>query len=575
MVMKGTSPQDLGFELLDREAGRSFLEMSLAEENFKEGEVVRGRVLRITPDHVLVDIGYKSEGFIPLWEFRGPEGLGTLKEGEDVSVFIESIEDQDGFVVLSKERADQLVAWDEIARVSEKDSTIEGVVVGKVKGGLSVDIGVKAFLPGSQIDLRPVKNLDDLLGKRFTFKIIKFNKKRGNIVLSRRALLEQERESQKNDTLAKLREGLIIDGVVKNITDYGAFIDLRGIDGLLHITDMSWGRINHPSELMSIGQQTKVKVLKFDRENERVSLGLKQITPDPWQHAPERYPVGNQITGRVVSLTDYGAFVELEQGVEGLVHISEMSWTKRIKHPSALLKVGDEVNCIVLDIDPKARRISLGIKQTEPNPWDELVTKYPSGTRIKATIKNITDFGLFVGVEEGIDGLIHISDLSWTVRLSHPNELFGKGQEIEAVVLNVDKENERFSLGRKQLHNDPWPTLEHIYKEGRVFAAQVTAVTKSGVIAQLEAGIDGFIPEGETADKPADDLTQVFQIGQGVSAMITTVDPQEHRIVMSIRKAAGSGEAADVAAIISRRDEAKSTLGDMLKEQLATKDKNK
>jgi small subunit ribosomal protein S1 len=397
----------------------------------------------VTKEYVVVDIGYKSEGQIPISEFQNARGESALKPGDTVEVLLESRENDTGMVVLSKREADKLRVWDEISAAIERDEIVKGTIVGRVKGGLQVDIGVRAFLPGSQVDIRPVRNLDQYLGKDFEFKVIKFNKKRGNIVLSRRVLLEKQREEQKKETLKNLREGAVMKGVVKNLTDYGAFIDLGGIDGLLHITDMSWGRIGHPSEMFNVGDEVRVVVLKFDPTQERVSLGLKQIQEDPWHRADEKYPVGTRVNGKVVSLTDYGAFIEIEQGVEGLVHVSEMSWTKKVKHPSKMLEVGKKVDAVVLDIDPKAKRIALGMKQIEQNPWALLEDKYPIGSVIKGQVRNVTDFGVFVGVEEGIDGLVHVSDISWTQRVKHPGELYKKGDEVTAVVLNIDVENER------------------------------------------------------------------------------------------------------------------------------------
>ncbi|OLD09938.1 MAG: 30S ribosomal protein S1, partial [Deltaproteobacteria bacterium 13_1_40CM_3_69_14] len=398
----------------------------------KENEIVRGTVVQVTKDYAVVDIGYKSEGQVPIQEFGLAEGKPNVKVGDAVEVLLESRENDTGMVVLSKEKADKMRIWDEISAACERDELVEGTIVGRVKGGLSVDIGVKAFLPGSQVDLRPIRNLDKLIGEKFKFKVIKFNKKRGNIVLSRRVLLEKERETLKKDTLQKLKEGAILSGIVKNLTDYGAFIDLGGIDGLLHITDMSWGRVGHPSEMLNVGDELRVIVLKFDPATERVSLGLKQIQEDPWAHAAEKYPPGTRVTGKVVSLTDYGAFIEMEPGVEGLVHISEMSWTKRVKHPSKVMAIGDQVNAVVLDVDAKAKRISLGMKQIEPNPWTLLEEQYPIGSVIRGQVRNVTDFGIFVGVQEGIDGLVHVSDISWTQRIKHPGDLYKKGDEVEA-----------------------------------------------------------------------------------------------------------------------------------------------
>ena len=405
----------------------------------EEGKVVSGTVIQLTKDYAVIDIGYKSEGQVSMGEFApGPDGQPGVKIGDRIEVLVESRENDTGMVVLSKEKADKMRIWDEISAACERDELVEGIIVGRVKGGLSVDIGVKAFLPGSQVDIRPVRNLDKLIGEKFKFKVIKFNKKRGNIVLSRRVLLEKEREELKKETLKNLKEGAVLKGVVKNLTDYGAFIDLGGIDGLLHVTDMSWGRVGHPSEMFEVGQEVKVVVLKFDPATERVSLGLKQIQEDPWHRADEKYPVGTRVKGKVVSLTDYGAFIELEPGVEGLIHVSEMSWSKRVKHPSKILNVGDNVEAMVLGVDATARRISLGLKQVEQNPWHDLAEKYPVGTKIKGKVRNLTEFGAFVEVEEDIDGLIHISDMSWSKRVKHPSKILNVGDAVDAMVLGVD-----------------------------------------------------------------------------------------------------------------------------------------
>ena len=458
--------------------GESFaalFEESLKREEVKEGEIVKGKVIAVGKDNVVVDIGYKSEGTIAASEFM-VDGQMTVKPGDVIDVFLESREDENGLCIVSKEKADRLKVWDEISAACERDELIEGTISTRVKGGLSVTIrgGVKAFLPGSQVDLRPVRNLDNLLGKTHRFKVIKFNKKRGNIVLSRRVLLEKERAALKEQTLDKLKEGQIVEGIVKNLTEYGAFIDLGGIDGLLHITDMSWGRVTHPSELFQVGDHVRVKVLKFNTETERVSLGLKQMMEDPWTHAQQKYPPGTVVRGKVVSLKDYGAFIEIEQGIEGLIHISEMSWTRRVKHPSKMLAIGDTVEAVVLDIDPTQNRISLGMKQLEPNPFASLKEKYPPGTVVKGVVRNIADFGIFVEIEEGIDGLVHVSDLSWTQRVKHPSELYQKGDEVEAVVLNIefDGEKPKVSLGIKQLVPDPWDRIPYDYPAGKICRVQ-------------------------------------------------------------------------------------------------------
>ena len=563
-----------------REGGQTFAEMfeeSLTRQDaVREGEIVRGRVLEVGKDQVLLDIGYKSEAAVSISEFTMLEGLPGVEVGHTIDVYVESREDESGLVIVSKEKADKLRVWDDISAAAERDELVDGIVVARVKGGLSVDIGVKAFLPGSQVDLRPIRNLDKLIGQKFKFKVIKFNKKRGNIVLSRRVLLEQEREELKKETLKKLAEGEVLLGVVKNLTEYGAFVDLGGIDGLLHITDMSWGRINHPSEMFNIGDEIKVKVLKFDAETERVSLGYKQITEDPWANAAEKYPVGKRVGGKVVSLTDYGAFIEIEPGVEGLVHVSEMSWTKRVKHPSKLVNVGDEVQAIVLDIDLPQKRISLGMKQCEPNPWTLLSEKYPVGAVLQGTVRNITDFGIFVGVEEGIDGLVHVSDLSWTHRVKHPSELFSKGDDVEAVVLNIDVENERFSLGIKQLTDDPWENLPRRFPRGSKVKGRVMKVTDYGAFVEIEPGIDGLCHISELADERVEKATDIIKGGDEVEVMVLDLDPAERRISLSL-KAARDGT-SDYRAYMSE-GAGQSQFGERLGEALANKfpgkDKNK
>ena len=533
------------------------------------GEIVHGRVLEVGKDQVLIDIGYKSEATVSVSEFSLVEGSLNVKIGDVIDVYIESREDDSGLVIVSKEKADKLRVWDDISAAAERDELVDGVVVARVKGGLSVDIGVKAFLPGSQVDLRPIRNLDKLIGQKFKFKVIKFNKKRGNIVLSRRVLLEQEREELKKETLKKLAEGEVLMGVVKNLTEYGAFVDLGGIDGLLHITDMSWGRINHPSEMFNISDEIKVKVLKFDADTERVSLGYKQITEDPWANAAEKYPVSKRVSGKVVSLTDYGAFIEIEPGVEGLVHVSEMSWTKRVKHPSKLVNVGDSVEAMVLDIDLPQKRISLGMKQCEPNPWTLLSEKYPVGAVLQGVVRNITDFGIFVGVEEGIDGLVHVSDLSWTHRVKHPSELFNKGDEVEAVVLNIDVENERFSLGIKQLTDDPWETLPRRFPRGSKVKGRVMKVTDYGAFVEIEPGIDGLCHISELADERVEKATDIIKGGDEVEVMVLDVDPMERRISLSL-KAARDGT-SDYRAYMSDDSGSRSQLGEVLGEALASK----
>jgi small subunit ribosomal protein S1 len=539
----------------------------------KENEIVRGTVVQVTKDYAVVDIGYKSEGQVPIQEFGLVDGKPNVKAGDAVEVLLESRENDTGMVVLSKEKADKMRIWDEISAACERDELVEGTIVGRVKGGLSVDIGVKAFLPGSQVDLRPIRNLDKMIGEKFKFKVIKFNKKRGNIVLSRRVLLEKERETLKKDTLQKLKEGAILTGIVKNLTDYGAFIDLGGIDGLLHITDMSWGRVGHPSEMLNVGDELRVIVLKFDPATERVSLGLKQIQEDPWAHAAEKYPPGTRIGGKVVSLTDYGAFIEMEPGVEGLVHISEMSWTKRVKHPSKVMAIGDQVNAVVLDVDAKAKRISLGMKQIEPNPWTLLEEQYPIGSVIRGQVRNVTDFGIFVGVQEGIDGLVHVSDISWTQRIKHPGDLYKKGDEVEAVVLNIDVENERFSLGIKQLHPDPWTELPTKYPIGSRVKGKVTKVADFGAFVEIEPGIEGLVHVSELRDERVENPRDVVKEGDELDVKVIDMDPHERKVALSVKAALHEGE--DYREYMRNQQGGRASLGDVFGEKLGRKGRDR
>jgi small subunit ribosomal protein S1 len=518
------------------EEGESFKE--LYEESLQEvaeGEVVHGRVIHVGPEFVTVDVGFKSEGQVPLREFRQKDGTLLVNVGDEIDVLIERRESEIGLVTLSKEKADKYKFWDEISRAWNEDQVIEGKIVSRIKGGLNVDIGILAFLPGSQVDIRPIRNLEKLIGQTFKFKIIKLNRRRGNVVLSRRILLEKERDALRQKTLEVLEEGKIVEGVVKNITDYGAFIDLGGIDGLMHITDMSWGRINHPSDVLTVGAKIKVKVLQFDREHQRVSLGLKQTMADPWENVAGRFPVGTRVKGTVTSITDYGAFIQLAEGVEGLVHISEMAWTKRVRHPSKVLSVGDEVEVMILDVDQNQKRISLGLKQTTPNPWDTIAERYPVGTKIQGRIKNITDFGIFIGIDEGIDGLVHISDISWTQRLKHPSEMYRKGQEVQAIILNIDKENQRFSLGIKQIQKNPWEDAHHRFKVGQLVKGKVTNVTKFGAFIELEPGIEGLVHISELSNQRVEKADEVVKNGDEIQAVVINVEPKKHKIGLSIK----------------------------------------
>jgi small subunit ribosomal protein S1 len=511
-----------------------------------EGEIIKGTILEVKDDAVLVDIGYKSEGLIPLREFRTPSGEVTIKPGDVVDVYLEQKEDSEGLIVLSREKAEKIKIWDELSRVYDTGGPITGMILGRTKGGLIVDIGVRAFLPGSQVDLRPVRDLDKLIGKAFPMKIIKLNQKRGNIVLSRRELLEEERKHLKEQTLANLTEGLRIKGKVKNITEYGAFVDLGGLDGLLHITDMSWGRVGHPSELFQVGDEVEVVVLKFDRANERVSLGYKQRLPDPWEAVEQKYPVESKLKGKVVSLTDYGAFVELEEGVEGLVHISEMSWTQRVKHPSKVVAIGDVVEVVVLDVDRANKRISLGMRQAEPNPWNFIEERYPVGTRVEGRVRNLADFGAFVELEEGIDGLIHISDMSWTKRVRHPSEILKKGDKVEAIVLHVDKANHRISLGLKQIQQDPWQAaVPEKYRVGMDVKGKVVRTTDFGAFVELEDGVEGLLHVSELSQDRVNKPEDVVQLGQELTLKVIKLDPEERKIGLSLRAfLEGQGESA-------------------------------
>jgi len=556
---------------LDDEFEESFEELLKDYEQggfeLKRNDVVEGTIVQVNPDSVVVDVGYKSEGVIPLREFADENGEINVNVGDVYDVLFGGGESDSGLIVLSKEKADRQKIWNSL----EEDAIVEGRIVSRIKGGLSVDIGVNAFLPGSQVDLRPVRNLDKVIGQTFEFKIIKLNKRRGNIVLSRRVLLETERESQRGETLKTLAEDQVVEGIVKNLTDYGAFIDLGGIDGLLHITDMSWGRVKHPSDILAVGDKINVKVLKFDREKERVSLGLKQISPDPWLNVGGKYPVADKVTGKVVSLTDYGAFVELEEGVEGLIHVSEMSWTKRVKHPNKVLNIGDDVESIVLALDSDNRRISLGLKQVEPNPWDVIGEKFPIGTIIEGQVKNITDFGIFVGVDEGIDGLVHISDLSWTKRIKHPSEAFKKGDLVKAVVLNIDRENERFSLGLKQLNSDPWDTVPTRYAPGTIVVGKVTSVTDFGVFLELEEGIEGLVHVSELSKEKVESPKEFATVGDELEAAIMHVDTVDRKIALSIKNIDVLKEKAEVNEFMGAQKSATSNLGALLQGALDRK----
>ncbi|TNF49921.1 30S ribosomal protein S1, partial [bacterium] len=536
--------------------------------DLKEREVVTGSVIGVSEDGVLVDVGYKSEGIIPRNQFEDENGEMTVAVGDVVEVFLEKKEDSEGLIYLSKEKADKMKVWNDIGKAYDENQPVLGKIISRIKGGLTVDIGVKAFLPGSQVDIRPIRNLDRLVNEEFYFKIIKFNPRRGNVVLSRRVLLEQERESKKEETLKILEEDNVMEGIVKNITDYGAFIDLGGIDGLLHITDLSWGRMQHPSEILTVGEKINVKVLKFDRDKERVSLGMKQLTEDPWEGVPGRYPVGSQVQGKIVSITDYGAFVKLEDGVEGLVHISEMTWNRKIKHPSKLVEIGDLVDAEVLSIDTENRRISLGMKQVEPNPWEVVAEKYPTGSIIEGKVRTLTDFGAFVGLEEGIDGLIHVSDMSWIQKVNHPTELLKKGDSVRAVVLSVDKARERLSLGLKQLTPNPWEEIGEKFPIGSTVVGKVVSHADFGTFVQVMDGIEGLIHVSEMGLDDGQNAEEAYPPGSEVDVKVLSIDPEERKVSLSISATKEKPDSGPFTSYLNNSDGG-GTLGDILGESLA------
>lgn len=545
--------------------------MELYEESLKsihEGKVIKGEIVQVDKEFVLVDIGYKSEGQIRIDEFVNLEGQLTAKVGDKVDVLLVRKEDRDGRIILSKEKAARVKIWDKVEEAYKNHDTVRGKIISQVKGGLSVDIGVQAFLPGSQADMRPVRDLGTLVGAEHDFRVIKYEKRQSNIVLSRRAALEAERKDLREKTLELLEKDAILEGIVRNITDYGLFIDLGGIDGLVHITDMSWGKIGHPSEIYQIGDKITVKILSFDRERERVSLGIKQLTPDPWSGAQDKYPVGISITGRIERLKEYGAFVEVEEGMEGLIHVSEMSWTRKTKHPSQILSVGNIVEAKVLSIDIAKKRISLSIKQLEPNPWDTIAENYPIGAIIEGKTKNITDFGIFIGIDEGIDGLVHISDISWTKKINHPSELYKKDDEVQAVILDIDKENERFSLGIKQLTPDPWNEIPEKYKPGTQVSGTVTNITDFGLFVELEEGIEGLIHVSQLPKGKQDNPLEAFQVKDEIQAEVVNVSKEDKRIGLSIRKLEESSGKNNHKSYVNNQKQATSNIGKLLKEKM-------
>ena len=536
-------------------------------ETIKQGEIVMGTVRSIHDGIVVVDIGFKSEGAIPLSEFGDPP---AIEEGDEIEVFLESIEDQEGQVVLSKTKADFMRVWDRIKDAYDSDQIVEGRLMRRIKGGIVVDLfGVDAFLPGSQIDIKQVKNFDQFLGNVYPFRIIKLNKNRRNIVISRRVVLEEERSRLRKQILATLEVGQVRQGSVKNITDFGAFIDLGGLDGLLHITDIAWGRVGHPSEVLSIGEEVEVKVLNYDEKRERISLGMKQLQDHPWKDVEEKYPVDSKVIGKVVSITDYGAFVELEQGVEGLVHISEMSWTQHIRHPSKLVSISDEVEVMVLRVDQEGQKISLGLKQVQPDPWEDLDNKYPSGTPLRGIVRNLTNFGAFVEIEEGIDGLVHISDMSWTKRIRHPSEVIKKGQELDIVVLNIDKERRRISLGHKQTIENPWAKLAVTYAVGNAVEGTISRVLERGVVVDLEGHVEGFVPVSQLGIDDLQRPDEYFEEGDEMPLKVVEFDEDQKKIVLSVRERLRDADQDEIDAFHAahpRRESAEDQVGEEVAE---------
>ncbi|WP_272699000.1 30S ribosomal protein S1 [Desulfovibrio sp. Fe33] len=537
-----------------------------------EGTIVSGEVVKVDKDYVLVDVNFKSEGQIPVSEFTEADGTVAVSVGEKVDVFVARKNEAEGTIYLSRDKAKRMQLFDKLEELQEKDGEVVGRIIRRIKGGYTVDLGgVEAFLPGSHVDLRPVPDMDALVNQEFDFKILKINRRRSNVIVSRRVLLEEMRSEQRDKLLETLEEGQVVEGKVKNITEYGVFIDLGGLDGLLHITDMSWKRIKHPKEMVGLGDDLQLKILNFDREGQKVSLGLKQLVPDPWENIAEKYPEGSRFTGVITNLADYGAFVELENGVEGLVHISEMSWTRKLRHPSQMVKVGEEVEVVVLGVDPDKKRISLGMKQISPNPWDVVAEKYPEGTVLEGAIKNITEFGVFIGIEEGIDGLIHVSDISWTKKIRHPSEVYKVGDSVQAKVLTVDKENEKFTLGVKQLTEDPWSQVPAKYPVGQKVTGVVTNITDFGLFVEVEEGIEGLVHVSEISRKKIKSPSEMFKEGDTIEAKVIHVSADERRLGLSIKqtkeepvRTGGSKSKSFGGDSVS----AGSTLGDLLREKL-------
>lgn len=550
---------------------------ALYNESLKErperDKIIEGTVVRIDQETVLVDIGLKSEGYVPVSEFRDASGELTVQVGDKIRVLMTREDGKKGYI-LSKKKADYLAAWEKIGDSGQEGGIVEGTITARVNGGYSVDIGVPAFLPASQVDIRPSSDSDSYIGLKARFKVIKVNQKRDNIVLSRRVLLDEERQASRSETLEKLTEGQIVEGIVKNVTEYGAFVDLGGVDGLLHVSDLSWGRVGKPADVLKPGQQITAKVLKFDSAKGKISLGVKQTLPDPWLEVPAKYPLETRIKGRVVSVMEYGAFVELEPGVEGLIHVSEMSWTKRVRRASDILTVGDEVEAIVLGIDMGNRKISLGLKQVSENPWKAIAEKYLVGTKIEGQIKNMTDFGMFIGIEEGIDGLVHVSDISWTKRIKHPGDVYAKGDIVQAVVLKVDVENERLSLGIKQLEPDPWSIAPSKYRPGTKVTGKVTSLTDFGVFVELEEGVEGLIHVSELSREKVPTAKTFAEIGDSLEAVVLSCDPKERRISLSIKAMHAAVEKEEFEQYLGSQGKATSNLGELMQQEMNNKNNN-
>lgn len=557
---------DMDVEHQSNEFAELFSASLKEQERPERDKILEGTVVRVDPDTVLVDVGRKSEGFVPISEFRDAEGNVSVSVGDKVKV----VSSRDGGNKFSKKRADQMAAWETIHEAGGEGAVLEGTIIAKTNGGFTVAIGgINAFLPASQVDTRPSGNGDAYIGVAGQFKVISLNQKRGNIVLSRRALLEEERAESRKATLEKLSEGQIMQGVVKNLTEYGAFVDLGGVDGLLHVTDISWGRVGKPADVLKPGQEVNVKILKFDREKGKVSVGIKQTLPDPWQDIANRFPEGTRVSGKVVSLMDYGAFIELESGIEGLVHVSEMSWTKRVRKAADMLNVGDQVDVVVLGVDLQNRKISLGLKQVNDNPWQSIAERYPVGTKLEGQIKNMTDFGMFIGIEEGIDGLVHVSDISWTKRVKHPGDVYSKGDLVQAVVLKVDPQNERVSLGIKQLTPDPWSLVPQKYAPGTRLIGKVASTTDFGVFVEIEEGIEGLIHVSELSREKVPSAKDFANVGDSIEAVVLNADSRERRISLSVKSLAAAAEKAEFESYLGGgQGEATSNLGDLLKSQM-------